>query len=255
MGKTIFLISLLFMFLYCPSISSQETITIATGDWPPLLEEQAKHYGYANHMLKLSFATQGIDCKFIFLPWKRAYELSKYGKYNVTNYWLCTKKRQKDFFCGEAIITESYVLFHLKTMQLSWDTFNDLKPYKTGLTLGYTYTDEFVKMFDNKELEGDWVSTDTQNFKKLITGRIDIFPIPESVGLYILNRDFPPEQRGRVTYHHRPIVTSTNHPLFPKSRKDSEKYLKLFNKGFKILKKNGTLDEYYEKMIMGWYTK
>lgn len=29
-----------------------ETITVATGDWPPSLEEKARHHGFSNHMVK-----------------------------------------------------------------------------------------------------------------------------------------------------------------------------------------------------------
>lgn len=147
------------------------------------------------------------------------------------------------------------MLFHLKTRQVNWETLDDLKAYKFGLTLGYTYSDEFVKMVNGGEIQGEWIPTDVQNFTKLLKSRIDIVPIAEAVGLYLLSRDFPPEQRARITYNTRPLVVQTAHLLFPKSRADSKKYLALYNKGIEILKADGILENYYDKMIMGWYSK
>lgn len=243
------------VLLFLPAAAQAETISISTGDWPPFLEEKAKHHGYANHMVRLSFATQGVDCKFIFLPWKRAYESTKNGKYHGTNYWYCTPRRQKDFLCADPVLEDNYMLFHLKRRRIEWETLDDLKPFTFGLTLGYTYTDEFVARIKKGDLQGEWTPTDVQNFTKLLRGRVDIVPIAEAVGLYILNRNFPPEQREQVTYNPRSLVVQTAHPLFPKSRPDAKKYRDLFNKGLKILRDDGTLDLYYEKMIMGWYSQ
>ena len=67
--------------------------------------------------------------------------------------------------------------------------------------------------------------------------------------------DWPPEQRERITYNTRPLVVQTAHLLFPKSRADSQKYLALYNKGIELLKADGTMESYYDKMIMGWYSK
>ncbi len=224
-------------------------------DWPPTLGKDLKHGGYANHMVKLSFETQGIKTKFLFLPWKRTIELTREGKYHLTNFWFCTERRKKDFLCGNAIMDSNYYFFHLKSTKFDWKNCNDLKKYKIGLTLGYSYTDEFVKMIKDGELKGEWVAKDEQNFAKLLSGRIDIFPNDELVGRYQLRRDFSPEQVGRITYHPKPLVVRSGHPLFPKSRSDSKKLLKLYNKGLEIITANGLPQKYENKMIEGWYDK
>jgi polar amino acid transport system substrate-binding protein len=244
----LFLVSYSFCF-------AEETIVVATGDWPPTLGKDLKHYGYANHMLKLAFETQGIKVKFKFLPWKRAEISTKNGEYHVTNYWFCSESRKNDFLCGDTLFNTSYYFFHLKSNKFDWKNYNDLKKYKIGLTSGYTYTDEFVKMVNNGELTGYWVPKDKQNFAKLLLGRIDIFPIGDIEGLYKLKRDNDLEQFNKVTYHPKPLTIGSVHPLFPKSRSDSKKLLQLYNKGIEIVISKGLLQQYKDKLIEGWYDK
>ncbi len=245
----------IFTFSITTSCFAEETIVVATGDWPPTLGKDLKHGGYANHMLKLSFETQGIKTKFLFLSWKRSMEVTRRGEYHLTNYWYCSEKRKKDFLCGNAILHTNYSFFHLKSTKFDWKNYNDLKKYKIGLTSSYTYTDEFVKMINDGELNGEWVSTDIQNFGKLLLGRIDIFPMFDLVGNYMLKIELSPEQIGRITVHPKPLILDTVHPLFPKSRSDSKKLLKLYNKGLEIVISKGLLQKYKDKMIEGWYDK
>ncbi len=232
---------------------ADKAVTVATGDYPPTLGRNLKHYGYANHILKLAFETQGIETKFIFLPWKRAIVSTKKGGYDLTNYWFCSEKRKKDFLCGDAVFKSNFYFFHLKSTKFDWKNYNDLKKYKFGLTLGYTYTDEFVKMVNNGEIQGDWVPKDEQNLGKLLIGRIDIFPMSELEGLYLLRKSFTSEEADRITYHPKPLLIGSAHPLFPKSRSNSEKLLQLYNKGLENIISKGLQQKYNDKMIEGWY--
>ncbi len=255
MKKTLLNLLILPFLIASSFCFAEETIVVATGDWPPILGKDLKHGGYHNHMLKLCFETQGIKTKFVFLPRNRALEKTRVGGYHLTTAWFCSEKRKKDFLCGDPISSTNYHFFHLKSTKFDWKNYNDLKKYKIGVTLGYTYTDEFVKMVNDGELKGHWVSRDDQNFSKLLRGRIDIFPIDSLVGSYKLRREFSPEQIGRITYHPKSLEDRSAHPLFPKSRSDSKKLLKLYNKGLEIVISKGLYQKYKDKMIEGWYDK
>ncbi len=245
---------LIFLFILISSICfGQETISVATGEFPPTVGSKLKHYGFASHMLSLAFKTQGIKTKFIFLPWIRAYKITKTGKYHATSSWFCTKRRQKDFYCGKRVVKTDFYFFYLAATNFHWETLNDLKKYKIGLTLGYTYNDEFIKMVKDKKLNIQEVENDKQNFSKLFMGRMDIFPMELIGGYYILRKNFAPEQLYKIKHHPKPLHNSTAHPLFPKTRKDSKKLLKTFNKGMDIITKKGIFEKYELKLIQGWY--
>ena len=61
-----------------------------------------------------------------------------------------------------------------------------------GVTVGNFYSDEFNQQVAAGRLIPDVAPDDVTNLRKLLAGRIDLFPIDQEVGQYLIARNFPP---------------------------------------------------------------
>jgi polar amino acid transport system substrate-binding protein len=236
--------------------SAAEIITIATLEYAPWTGKNLKSNGFVNHVITEAFQRKGDTVKFKYLPWKRGVTETKNGQYSALSYVYWSKDREKEFYLSEPISVEKIVFFHLKSNPIkNWQTLDDLKNYKFGATRGYTYTKEFWKAAESKRLRVDVTNSDIQNFKKLLAGRIDIFPSGLVNGNSILQKEFDASKSDLLSFHPKPLSKTTGHLAFTKSRKNSESLLRIFNQGLAELKKEGLYDKFMDHLLAGKYSQ
>ena len=93
-----------------------------------------------------------------------------------------------------------------------------------------------------------------QNFKKLLAGRIDIFPSGLVNGFSLLQKEFDPDKSQLLTYHLKPLSNITGHLAFTRSRHDSANLLQIFNDGLSKLKEEGLYDQFRDDLLEGKYS-
>lgn len=245
---------LLLAFIFSPLASlAAQTLTVATGEYSPTIGSKLKHGGYTTHMLTLAFENQGIQVDIQFMPWKRALIGTKNQNFDLSFYWYCSKDRQLDFYCGEAIWESEIYFFHLKSFAFDWQDYDDLTPYFIGLTASYHYSDELTQLVRAGKVRTHETTKDIDNVKTLLAKRIDIFPMTALEGQYLINKSLPTALANKITYHPKALLKTTGHPLFPKANKDSLKWMGIYNQGIKNIREQGILDIYRQKLIEGWY--
>lgn len=238
------------------SAPAEETITIATLEYAPWTGKNLKSNGFVNHVISEAFQRKGYTVKYTYLPWARGVAETKNGNYSALSYVYWSKDREKEFLLSDPISEEKIVFFHLKSNPMNdWKTLEDLKHYKIGATRGYTYTKEFWLAAKTKRLIVEATHSDLQNFKKLLAGRIDIFPSGLVNGASILRKEFNASQSQLLTSHPKPLSETTGHLAFAKSRKNSENLLQIFNQGLAELRQSGLYDRYRNNLLAGKYSQ
>ncbi|GAH00589.1 unnamed protein product, partial [marine sediment metagenome] len=208
------------------------------------------------HVITEVFKREGYIVKYKHHPWKRTYEQAKMGRFHAASYFYKSKEREKYFYYSDPITIEKIVFFYLKSKPMKdWNTLTDLKGYRIGATRGYTYTKEFWDAAKSKRLRIDVANTDKQNFNKILKGRIDIFPTGLVSGYSILQKDFDASISHLISFHPKPLSETTGHLLFPRSRKNSEKLLRIFNQGLAKLKKEGSYNKFMDDLLAGKYSQ
>jgi polar amino acid transport system substrate-binding protein len=236
------------------SASAEEIINISTLEYSPWTGKNLKDNGFVNHVITEAFQRKGYTVKYTYLPWKRAVIETKNGGFSALSYVYFSKDREKEFHLSDPINEEKIVLFYLKSNPIKdWKTLDDLKNYKFGATRGYTYTKEFWEAAEAIRLEVDVTDSDTQNLKKLLVGRIDIFPSSLVNGYSILQKEFDVSNSDLISFHPKPLSKTTGHLAFTRSRKNSEDLLQIFNQGLAELKKEGLYDTFMDDLIAGKY--
>jgi polar amino acid transport system substrate-binding protein len=141
----------------------------------------------------------------------------------------------------------SVVFYHRKDMAFSWEKFEDIRGLRVGVMQGYSAADILERL--NQEGMGlslDYATTEESNFRKLLLGRIDLFPAADGVAEWILFTRFTPEERRLITSNPKPlhpdVRARTQYLIYPKNSARSEQLDAAFDRGMKKLRESGRYD-------------
>lgn len=249
---------LLCLFLSCLSVSvHSQTIRIATGEFPPTISSAAKHNGFVSHVITEVFSRKGYEVEFDFLPWKRAYKQAARGDYDAASWFIYNDERAQKFIYSDEVFSSGVHFFYEKSRNydFDWKQLSDLDKYRIGVSRSYHYSDEFQAYRESNADRFEVMNTDEQNLKRLLRGRIDLFPVDLLSGLEVLRTKFGPNVIHQLAFHPKPLKYRPGFILFPKSRPDSEELNRIFNEGLQALKEDGTYDNMYDNLLSGYYSK
>lgn len=223
-----------------------DTIAIATGEWAPFTGEHLEHNGPVCHVVNDIFKGAGYEVSFSFYPWQRAYQILKSGDVPVSAYWYKSKERQKHGYYSDALTHETIVFYYLQNNPINnWETLSDLNGLRIGASRGNTYTDKFWRLAHEGKLSVDLADNDLKNFKKLLNGRIDIFPCSKARAYELIHKNFPEPAARTIHYHPKPLSELTGHLLFSKAHPQAKQLRQLFNDQLQRLKQQGLFDSYF----------
>ncbi len=240
--------------LACQGFAHAEKLRIGTGEYAPWTTQNSEHFGLINRIVAEAFRRQGYAVDFVFVPWVRARTDTETGRFDASSFWFRRPEYEAQYLLSDTILVQREVFFYLKKTPLpSWKSLEDLKDLVFGATIGYSYTQEFWDMAKSKTLQVEETSSDLVNFRKLVRGRIDVFPCEEVTGWRILNKEFERGIANLVTTHDQPLRTTDATLLMIRDQPESAKLIKLFNQGLQKMKDDGTIDLYYDEMLEGKY--
>lgn len=219
-------------------------LQIATGEYPPWTGAKLPHQGLANHIVQAAFASQNVQVNFVYLPWKRAFEETRQGRFDASSYWYDNTERRTFMLLSDPILINRTVFFQRNEQpHIQWQTLADLSNYRMSATLGFTYTTDFYQAIDSKIINPTLVPSDTQNIKLLVARRIDLFATDEMSGYYMAAQLRIDPRKLRVV--EPPLSTPEGYLLTSKNHPNGAAIIKVFNQGLQTIKRNGT----YQKII------
>ena len=217
-----------------------DTLRIATGELPPYATAAAPDSGTALQIVRRAFALAGHEVRYQFMPWPRAQNETRAGRWDASAYWGINEDRRRDFLLSNSVMSEQWVFVHRRDEALNWRTLDDLKPHTLGVIKGYTYTPEFWRLIRAGSLKADGTPDDQAGLRKLLLGRIDAMPMERGTACHLLLNQFSTEEARRLHYHPRLLTDSfSTHVIFPKDSARSARLLADFNRGLKLLQASG----------------
>jgi len=253
LAKLIMSLILFFAISGSAAAQTQQTVRLTNGEWPPFLSEKLKHLGLISRIVTEAFASEGVKVEYGFFPWARSYNLAKKGRWDGSVAWSYTEDRAKYCLYSDPVLETTRVFFYLKAKPFDWKTMDDLKNLKIGATLEYNYGKDFRDAEKSGKIRVHRISEDEINFKKLLKGRIDIFPIDPDVGYAMIAKLFTKEEAELFTYHPKPVMAVPLHLILSKKVEKNKELIVLFNKGLKHLREKGTFDQYVAESRKGEY--
>ena len=251
------LVAFLMLIVGCGVAAAQtsKTIRLTNGEWQPYLSQDVPHYGFASHIITEAFALVGVEVEYGFFPWKRSYKIAKEGTWDGTAVWWDTEERRERFYFSDPVAPSLMVFFHLTKTEFDWDTYEDLSTVRIGATSAYSYGKDFDSAEAAGTIKTKRAPDDETGLRKLLKGRIDVFP-GEVMVTYAQIRDiFSGEKAALFTHHPKPINDQPLYLLLSKKISSNEQMRDRFNKGLRLLKESGKYDQILADALAGKYAK
>ncbi len=239
--KTIFLLGILSF----NNFANAETYQFATGEWAPYTGEKIANYGLASEIVLESMKAVGDEVKFLFYPWARCTDAVLNDSSIVGTFpWSKTEERSKKFDYSDLFLKSDEKLFFIKGLNknIEWNQPQDLKSFSFAGTRSYAH----VEFLEKAGAKVDVADSDELNFKKLLAGRIQYFPVSEAVGWDLIKTKFAADKDKFATVT-KPILSDSLAIMVKKDDAKSKAFLEKFNKGLKIIKENGKFSEISKK--------
>lgn len=251
----------IFLFVFSTAeIMAKETVSFITNDWVPYMistdngiltkeELESDHcqdlHGILTCVVAATFALEGIAVEFEFYPQSRAFKMAEEGLHNGAVGWNHNKERENLFYYSDSLMKKERVFFHLKSYQFDWKTLDDLKGLRIGGDFTTNYSEEFMDTEKTGGIIVDRVTQKKLNFRKLVAGRIHVYPMILDAGYKFIEKYLPPQKVRLITHHPRVMHKDTWHLIFTKKKEENIRLVKVFNRGLKKLKKSGKYDKFF----------
>ncbi|MCG4451852.1 transporter substrate-binding domain-containing protein [Pseudomonas sp. MMS21-TM103] len=246
-------ISLCLLLCLNTQAAEPQVLNISVGDWPPYLSADLKHNGVIAHLISDLFADEGYSVSFHFLPWPRAYAATAAGRFAASAIWMHKNEREADFLYSAPILDEQFVFFHLKNFPFDWQSPYDLTGMTLGGGLGYSYGAKFDEFLDTGNVRMERVSSDMQNFEKLLKNRVALYPQEINVGYAALHNHFSPADIAKITHHRKPLLSNFSYLLLPRRLEGSQELRERFNRRLQQYRDSGRYQQYFRDLQQGKY--
>ena len=245
MKTSILLLITTLIFFTTVTATALETLPLSTGEWPPYTSKEHEEYGIVTEIVTAIVHEMGMEPEYTFYPWKRTEKTVRLGKCFGAFPYAITEEREKDFDYSEMIFRNKTIFIYNKKHTKNppdWQTLNDLKAYRIGGVLGYSYT----AIFKKAGLKVDYVALDAQNVKKLHAGRLDLMVVDMGVGFHLINEFFPQETEifGIID---KPVVVGDSYIMISRKYPENKALRIRFNQALEKIKEKGIYKAIIEK--------
>jgi polar amino acid transport system substrate-binding protein len=216
------IITLLFIALInCSTALANETIRLTIGEYLPYTSEKNVKAKVLKKIVVEAFKLEEITVSYSYFPWKRSYRSVENGDFDGIFPWNKFAERERLFHIHQLpILEDEYVYFHLKSTPFDWNTIEDLRKYKVGVTIGYKQEESFSKL----GIKVDSAPSEESNYRKMLKDRIDVCPTAEEVGYATINYMFPLEVAKLFTHHPKVIEMNDYFILFSKKTSNGKNW-------------------------------
>ncbi|WP_052878012.1 substrate-binding periplasmic protein [Chromobacterium subtsugae] len=217
-------------------------ITLSNQEWPPYMGQELPYDGILSRLVKEAFARGGVDVTYRYYPNNRTLQSARNGQVDGSFGWAPTPDRKRDLLYTQPVLSARMVFFQRKERRLEWNRWADLRGVRVGVTVGNFYSDDFDAQAKSGLLTVDSAPDDLINLRKLLAGRIDLFPIDLEVGKYLIAHHFPPQQGALLEAQAKSFWSAPLHVVIWRKHARGKELVERFNRGLKALQDSGEFE-------------
>lgn len=179
------------LFLSCSVNADSKVIRLTSLEWPPYAGRDLPQQGTSIAIAREAFAEMGYQLEVTFFPWSRAVALAKSKSSQFSGYFpeYYSTDIAEQFIYSKEIGSGPLGFAERTANSIPWATLTDLAPYDIGVVQDYINTKDFDALAKSKALTTSVTINDTNNLKKLVSGRIDLAVIDKNVMQYLFTTD------------------------------------------------------------------
>lgn len=223
---------------------AEPIVSLSTIDWEPYTGKKLSGHGFFSELVTASFKRSGYRVEFHYLPWARALQDTKDGKYDglMAVYWSAERARYLSYPDIVWKVKEEFIALRDNPIHYN-GSLASLKAYTIGVLNHSLQADEVTAA----GIKTQPVSYQNQNVKLLLLKRIDVVLAPRSIFYHYLEIVEPHFDRSRLRILKPPYKTYDMYVAFSKERAGYERLTSDFNHGLGLIKADGTFDHIIQK--------
>lgn len=170
-------------------------LPLAMTDFPPFeYQEDGKITGIDAEIIQQVLQRMKFKADIKVFPWTRAQKEVIQG--TIAGIFSLTKnpEREEDYYFSAPLSTVRDVFFKRKDRDIEWQTLDDLKTYRIGISHGYQYAPEFMEAMRKGKLKVNALSGDSLELRHLgmlKSGRVDLCICEVSVCGHLIRTNAP----------------------------------------------------------------
>lgn len=222
------------------------SIKLTAQYYPPYINGESND-AFLTKIVLAAFKLGQVEVVQAEVPNNRAISGVMQGLYEGSYGWGYTAERaSKLLYSSKPIYSLHVVFFQRQHENHHWDKLGDLRRLSIGAVQGNFYSEEFTHLQQRAEIQVDYAPSDVSNFRKLLSGRIDLLPIDAETGHYILQKHFTAEERQKVVAQTKSISVVPVYVVINKAIPKAHLLMQRFDWGFQQLSESGQLAKIIE---------
>lgn len=211
------------------------TILIAmdSNSYPIMYENNGEPQGLYAKIIVKAFEKMGVEVSLRPYTWKDALVISSSGEMGIVG---IEKIGEPVYDFSEPIFSEKYMLYVRKGESFAFTDMQDLKGKKIGILNGTEYGFDFETAKSDGLFTTEVSNSDSENFSKLESGKIDCVVANEYVARPLL---VDGQFAGKMEVIITPLTVSNAYLAFSKSANQND-LLKKFNEILIEMKSDGS---------------
>lgn len=194
-------------------------VTVVNDPWPPYAignPGETPTGGMIVDLVNEIFKRLHIEVEFTLYPWERVLKLAKEGNRDCIAFAGKNAEREQWLAYTDPLYVDRQLLYYRADREkpFAWQTPEDFKGLKLGLTTGFNYGDELPKAIEALKLDVDYVKNDEQGFEKLLRGGFEVFICAEPAAEAIFKKT--PRYQGKFKTVPKPYSEHISYMAFPK---------------------------------------
>lgn len=188
------LLASLSLVLICFCAHAENTLRLATLEYPPYSSQQLPAGGSIVELTRRAFAVQGHNVQIDFLPWARVRAALRQGQYQGALALWPREIKEEQLIASRPLFYSELGLFVRSGDPLQQAELHQLAGRRLGLVRGYGYPQHILDAGMILEEAVD----DISNLRKLQARRFDLVLLERRVGEHLINQD--PQLRGQLVW-------------------------------------------------------
>ncbi len=189
-------------------------------NWPPFTPDKSGYVtdGLSYNLMREIFSRLNIEIDLELFPMKRALKYLREGRKDAVTVISKNAERLEFIDYTAPIFQKKGLIYFLAEREppIEWQSYEDLKGLRLGITLGHNYGDEFNLAVKKYNLRFEQVRKVELNFGKLLRNRIDALLCIELTAQTFLKK---PEYKGKIISASKPYYSKDYHIGFSKAAK------------------------------------
>lgn len=223
-------------------IWAADTIKLTVGDWSPYIENVPPGFGDLSQIMQEAFAQVGVETKFQFEPWKRVENGLDSQNYFSFGYIKTSDRLQRWRYSDSILRSRSILIGTQPHRHFVWKNWDDLTPYRLGITQAYSYGETFEQYKPRLKTVASY--NDVISLKALLHHRVDFVLMDSRVASALIAQNFSAKGRAEfVLLHATEVAAGELHFVCAIKNPHCTARIAQFNQGLAKLAASGRLKQ------------